>query len=91
MGIPIRKLICASNSNNVLSELINTGRYHARGRHLVKTISPAIDILNSSNMERYLFDAMGRNGEKLAGLYQDLAENGSFVVPSWVGIFCFLR
>ena len=54
MGIPFRKFICASNENNVLTEFIQTGCYDLRHRHLHVTMAPAIDILKSSNLERYV-------------------------------------
>lgn len=54
MGLPVRKLICASNSNNVLTDFINTGVYD-RNREFYSTISPSMDILVSSNLERLLF------------------------------------
>ena len=54
MGIPLRRLICASNINNVLTDFLHTGVYDLRKRPLSVTISPAIDILKSSNLERYV-------------------------------------
>ena len=60
MGIPIKTLICASNHNNVLTDFINTGTYD-RNRTFYNTISPSMDILVSSNLERMLFELSGRN------------------------------
>ena len=54
MGVPIRKVICASNQNRIVSDFINTGECDLRGRPLVTTHSPAIDILKSSNLERFI-------------------------------------
>ena len=59
MGLPVEKIIIASNENNVLTRLINTGRYDLRGEKVVSTTSPAMDILISSNVERILFDFFG--------------------------------
>lgn len=73
MGLPVEKIIIASNENNVLTRLINTGRYDLRGEHVVATTSPAMDILISSNVERILFDLFGaeRTKELMKGLESD--------------------
>jgi threonine synthase len=70
MGLPVEKIIIASNENNVLTRLINTGRYDLRGEKVVSTTSPAMDILISSNVERILFDFFGsaRTKELMKGL-----------------------
>jgi threonine synthase len=64
MGLPIEKILIASNANNVLTELINDGKYDIRDRELVLTNSPAMDILKSSNVERVLFDKFGSTKTK---------------------------
>jgi threonine synthase len=59
MGLPVEKIIIASNENNVLTRLINTGHYDLRNDKVIPTTSPAMDILISSNVERILFDFFG--------------------------------
>ncbi|PID48222.1 MAG: threonine synthase [Proteobacteria bacterium] len=59
MGLPVEKILIASNINNILTELINTGIYDIRDKKLLLTTSPAMDILISSNVERMLFDKFG--------------------------------
>jgi len=77
MGLPIGKLICASNANKVLSDFFATGTYDKR-RALVKTESPSMDILVSSNLERLLFMAAGGNPARVSALMGELAERGWF-------------
>jgi len=77
MGIPINKLIVASNSNKILSDFFNTGEYDIK-RQFYKTISPSMDILISSNLERFIFEIVGRDDEKVRELYLNLKENGVF-------------
>ena len=79
MGLPIGKLICASNANKVLADFFATGTYDKR-RELVKTESPSMDILVSSNLERLLFMAAGGNPARVSALMGGLAERGWFRV-----------
>jgi len=79
MGVPVNKLICASNANNVLTDFINTGVYN-RNRDFYTTISPSMDILISSNLERMLFELSGNNAEEIAEIQANLAANGEFTV-----------
>lgn len=79
MGIPIGKLICASNANNVLTDFINTGVYD-RNRKFYTTISPSMDILISSNLERLLYDMSGCDDNKIRTWMDSLAETGRYEV-----------
>jgi len=83
MGVPINKLICASNSNNVLTDFINTGKYN-RNRDFYTTISPSMDILISSNLERMLFELSGNNDKEVAALQASLSEKGEFTVSDTI-------
>lgn len=80
MGLPVAKLVCASNANNVLTDFINTGVYDRR-RAFYKTASPSMDILVSSNLERYLFLASGGDFDLVAKLMAELSENGVYTAP----------
>ena len=82
MGLPVGKLICASNANNVLTDFIETGVYD-RNRPFYTTASPSMDILISSNLERLLYDLTGSDAEVRAYM-QELAEKGSYQVSSAV-------
>lgn len=79
MGLPVHMLICASNSNNVLTDFLRTGIYD-RNRPFHTTMSPSMDILISSNMERLIFDLSGRNDEEVRGYMKSLAEEGRYEV-----------
>ena len=79
MGLPIAKLICASNDNNVLTEFLQTGTYN-RNRQFHTTISPSMDILISSNLERLLYFTVG--AEKTAAYMKDLAQKGAYTVDN---------
>ncbi len=73
MGLPVEKIIISSNNNNVLTELINHGRYDLNDKELIATTSPAMDILISSNVERVLFDLLGEH--RTRELMQQLNDN----------------
>lgn len=79
MGLPVAKFICASNENNVLSDFFNKGIYDKR-RDLILTESPSMDILVSSNLERLLFEASGRDSNKIKGLMKELSDKGIYSV-----------
>lgn len=79
MGVPVNKLICASNANKVLTDFINSGTYD-RNRDFYTTISPSMDILISSNLERMLFELSGNNDKEIAELQNSLSQNGTFTV-----------
>ena len=80
MGLPVGKLVCASNKNNVLTDFIRTGTYDAR-RTFYKTTSPSMDILISSNLERLLYHVSGSSA-KVAGWMADLAKTGMYTVDA---------
>ena len=77
MGLPIHKLICASNENKVLYDFFTTGTYD-RNREFVLTTSPSMDILISSNLERLIYRIAGNSAEKNASLMQSLKETGKY-------------
>lgn len=79
MGLPIKKFICASNDNKVLTDFFNSGTYDKR-RELLLTESPSMDILVSSNLERLLFEASGRNGEEVNNLMALLNTTGVYEI-----------
>lgn len=79
MGIPVNKLICASNVNNVLTDFINTGVYD-RNRQFYATVSPSMDILISSNLERLLYLMTGRNDEVIKDWFGKLSAEGRYEV-----------
>lgn len=79
MGLPVHKLICASNANDVLTEFLTTGHYN-RNRSFHTTVSPSMDILISSNLERLLFHLSGNDSEEINRLFTLLAEKGEYTV-----------
>ena len=81
MGLPVGKLIVASNTNKVLTDFIETGTYDRR-RDFVKTISPAMDILISSNLERLLYYLTDGDCEQVAVWMASLASEGTYTLPA---------
>ena len=79
LGLPVGMLICASNANNVLTDFIRTGTYDKR-RPLLKTTSPSMDILVSSNLERLLYLLSGCDTELVASLMKQLNTDGVYTV-----------
>lgn len=79
MGLPIERLVIASNQNDILTRVMRTGE-HALGP-VAQTLAPSMDIQISSNFERLLFDMLGRDGAAVAGLMDDLAQTQRFTVP----------
>ena len=77
MGLPVGKLVCASNENNVLTEFFETGNYDAN-REFFKTTSPSMDIIISSNLERLVFELSGRNAELTKTRMQQLKKQGRY-------------
>jgi len=81
MGLPVGRFICASNTNNILTDFLRTGTYD-RNRAFYKTMSPSMDILISSNLERLLFTVAGP--EKTAAYMKALNESGAYTVDAEV-------
>ncbi|MDF9867844.1 threonine synthase [Bacilli bacterium PM5-3] len=78
MGVPINKLICATNDNDILNDFFKTGVYDINQRKLIKTSAPSMDIIISSNLERYLCLKLGHHRTK--ELYDDLQNKGKFKI-----------
>ncbi len=81
MGLPISRLICASNANNVLTDFINTGKYD-RNRDFYPTISPSMDILISSNLERLMYMLHDNDDKAVNALYSSLKADGAFEIDA---------
>ena len=77
MGLPIKKLICASNDNKVLFDFFTTGTYD-RNREFILTTSPSMDILISSNLERLIYRIAGNDPEKNKVLMEELTKDGAY-------------
>lgn len=79
MGLPVAKLICASNENKVLYDFFKTGSYD-KNREFILTSSPSMDILISSNLERLIYRIAGNDAQKNARMMADLSETGKYVI-----------
>ncbi len=79
MGLPVGRLLCASNKNNVLTDFIRTGVYNAK-RNFYRTMSPSMDILVSSNLERCIFELSGRNAQLTKERMRELSETGTYKI-----------
>ncbi len=79
MGLPVHKLICASNDNKVLYDFFSTGTYD-KNRDFILTTSPSMDILVSSNLERLIYKIAGEDASKNAGLMRQLNESGVYAI-----------
>ncbi len=88
MGLPVGKLICASNRNNVLTDFFRNGVYDTR-RQFFKTTSPSMDILISSNLERLLYECADRDGDLIAKWMKQLKESCTYAIgeqrQEWMG------
>ncbi|UCE31655.1 MAG: threonine synthase, partial [Burkholderiales bacterium] len=79
MGLPVRRLVVATNENDVLDEFFRTGRYRARSAtETVQTSSPSMDISRASNFERFVFDLLGRDSARVQALWRALERDGEF-------------
>ena len=79
MGLPIRRLVLATNENDVLDEFFRTGRYRPRpAAETHATSSPSMDISRASNFERFIWDAVDQDGDKVAWLWEQVREKGGF-------------
>jgi threonine synthase len=80
MGLPIDRLVIATNTNDILHRALSNGRYEVAGE-VTPTTSPSMDIQVSSNFERLLFDALERDADALRGLMNQLQQSGGFDIP----------
>lgn len=79
MGLPVRRLVLATNENNVLEEFFRTGIYSPRGpEQTYATSSPSMDISRASNFERFIYDLVGRDGHRVKALWTEMARTGRF-------------
>ncbi len=86
MGLPIERLVIATNDNDILARTLQTGRYETKG--VMATTSPSMDIQVSSNFERLLFEASGRDAESVSRAMQSLGQSGAFTIdePTFAAI-----
>ena len=85
MGLPVKKLILATNENNILSRFFNTGTYSMG--EVVPTISPSMDIQIASNFERYLYYRLGKDSVRLREMMDGFAKNKTLTVPGTDELF----
>ncbi|KKI22147.1 MULTISPECIES: threonine synthase [unclassified Leucobacter] len=79
LGVPLRRLVLAANENNVLDDFFRTGVYRPRSAaNTHATSSPSMDISKASNLERFIFELVGRDADRLRGLWTELSERGEF-------------
>ncbi|NYT26229.1 threonine synthase [Alcaligenaceae bacterium] len=95
MGLPVRRLVLATNENNVLEEFFRTGIYRPRSSEQTHaTSSPSMDISKASNFERFVFDLLGRDGGRLKALWRELEQTGQFdlsaLKPEFEGRYGFV-
>lgn len=84
MGLPIRRLVVATNENNVLEEFFRTGIYRPRlPEQTYATSSPSMDISKASNFERFIYHLMDSNGQKVKALWQELSDKGQFDLSAY--------
>jgi threonine synthase len=90
MGLPVERLVLATNENDVLDEFFRSGRYRVRSAAETRaTSSPSMDISKASNFERYVFDVVGRDAALVRGLWAELDARGSFDLagtPHWQAV-----
>src|SRR5690606_24824671 len=83
MGLPVRRLVLATNENNVLEEFFRTGVYRPRGpEHTYATSSPSMDISRASNFERFVYDLVDGDASRVKALWAELARDGQFDLSS---------
>jgi len=88
MGLPVRRLVLATNENNVLEEFFRTGIYRPRGaQHTYATSSPSMDISRASNFERFVYDLVDRDAGRVRALWEQLASEGQFDLSSHLPLF----
>jgi len=92
MGLPIDRLVLATNENNVLDEFFRTGVYRVRsGAETLETSSPSMDISKASNLERFVFDLLGRDGARVRDLFAEVLPRDGFFDLSGTSEFAGLR
>ncbi|MCJ9712982.1 threonine synthase, partial [Bordetella hinzii] len=88
MGLPVRRLVLATNENNVLEEFFRTGIYRPRApEQTYATSSPSMDISRASNFERFVYDLVGGDAARVRALWSELADKGSFDLSAQRGAF----